>query len=253
MKKYCKDFKVVENTSLTSSFFRLILELDEKLPEINPGQFVEILINNEKDVFLRRPLSIHDVYEDKNQILILVQIVGKGTLALSKVKVGEYLNMVFPLGKGFPLEGEKVLLIGGGCGVAPLMHLSRAFNNIGIKPHTLIGCKTQDQLFSTQEYSSLSTLHIATEDGSCGIKGMVTDHPIFKEDFDVIYTCGPTPMMKAISKESKKKNIPCYVSLENTMACGIGACLCCVVDTNEGHKCTCTEGPVFLSEDLKDF
>lgn len=253
MKKYCKDFVVVENIALTPTFFRLTLQYPEKLPEINPGQFVEVLIKEGADVLLRRPISIHDVDEDKNQILLLVQIVGKGTQTLSKIQSGQSLNLVFPLGSGFPLSGKKVLLVGGGCGVAPLMHLSRAFNNIGIKPDCLIGCRSQEQLFSTKEYSDLSNLHIATEDGSCGIKGLVTNHPILDEKFDTIYTCGPTPMMKAIAKEALKRNIPCYVSLENTMACGVGACLCCVVDTNEGHKCTCTEGPVFLSTDLKDF
>lgn len=251
--KYCKDFKVIENKTLTSTFYRLKLQYPETLPEIKAGQFVEVQMKESANVLLRRPISIHDVDTTKNQISLLVQIVGKGTKYLSTVKEGENLNIVFPLGNGFPIIEGNVLLVGGGCGVAPLLYLARVLNQKGMKPHTLIGCRNAEQLFSQDEYSALSTLHIATEDGSCGIKGLVTSHPILQEKFDAIYCCGPTPMMKALSKHAKEKNIPCYVSLENTMACGVGACLCCVVDTNEGHKCTCTEGPVFLSTELKDF
>ncbi|MDD4001349.1 MAG: dihydroorotate dehydrogenase electron transfer subunit [Bacteroidales bacterium] len=251
--KYCKDFIVVENETITPTLFILKLQYPETLPEIKAGQFVEIMVKGEANVFLRRPISIHDVDKDRNQISLLIQIVGKGTEELSKLKKGESLNLIFPLGNGFTIIGKKVLLVGGGCGAAPLLYLARVLKQNQIKSDILIGCRDIKQLFSKKEYESLSNLHIATEDGSCGIKGLVTSHPILDEDFDSIYCCGPTPMMKAISKLAKERNIPCYVSLEHKMACGFGVCLCCVVDTNQGNKRTCTTGPIFLSSELKDF
>ncbi|MBP6429333.1 MAG: dihydroorotate dehydrogenase electron transfer subunit [Bacteroidales bacterium] len=251
--RYCKDFIVVENETITSTLFILKLQYPETLPEIKAGQFVEILVQGNKDVFLRRPISIHDVDIEKNQISLLVQIVGKGTDQLSNLKIGDTLNLIFPLGNGFTIVGKRVLLIGGGCGAAPLLYLARVLKQKQIKSEILIGCKDANHLFSKKEYESLSNLHIATEDGSCGLKGLVTSHKIVEEDFDAIYCCGPTPMMKAISKHAKERNIPCYVSLEHKMACGFGVCLCCVVETNIGNKRTCVTGPIFLSSDLKDF
>ncbi len=250
MKKYSKIFKVVENTRLNPSFFLLGLELGESLPKIKPGQFVEILIENANEVFLRRPFSIHDVIEEENRLDILVQIIGKGTEALSNIKEDEELSLLFPLGNGFPIRNQKALLVGGGCGVAPLLHLSREIHALGQRPNLLIGARSKEQLFELDRFAEFSDLFISTEDGSEGIKGMVVDIPAIEEDYDIIYTCGPTPMMEAVAKIANQRNIPCYVSLENTMACGIGACLCCVVETKDGHKCTCTEGPVFLAEDL---
>jgi dihydroorotate dehydrogenase electron transfer subunit len=251
--KYCKDFIVVKNEIITPTLYILRLQYPETLPEIKPGQFVEILVEGERDVFLRRPISIHDVDKENNQIALLVQIVGKGTTQLSMLKEGDKLNLIFPLGNGFTIIGKKVLLVGGGCGAAPLLYLLRVLKQKNIQSDILIGCKDLSYLFSKKEYQELSTLHVTTEDGSCGEKGFVTDHPILKEDFDTIYCCGPTPMMKAISQYAKERNIPCFVSLEQKMACGIGVCLCCVVDTKYGNKRTCVTGPVFSTSELKDF
>lgn len=119
--KYCKDFIVVKNEIITPTLYILRLQYPETLPEIKPGQFVEILVEGERDVFLRRPISIHDVDKENNQIALLVQIVGKGTTQLSMLKEGDKLNLIFPLGNGFTIIGKKVLLVGGGCGAAPLL------------------------------------------------------------------------------------------------------------------------------------
>ena len=135
--KYCKDFKVIENKILTPTFYRLKLQYPETLPEIKAGQFVEVQMKESANVLLRRPISIHDVDTIKNQISLLVQIVGKGTKDLSTIKEGENLNLVFPLGNEFPIIEGNVLLVGGGCGVAPLLYLARVLNQKGIKPHKL--------------------------------------------------------------------------------------------------------------------
>ncbi len=248
--KYCSDFIVEENIQLNTFYFKLILKSDEELPCIKPGQFVELQVQQPSNVLLRRPISIHDVDEARNEITLLIQIAGKGTKQLSTLKKGESVSMIYPLGNGFELLGNKVLLVGGGVGVAPLLHLAKQFNEIGIRPKILLGYRGKEQIFDNETYSRYGELHISTQDGSHGEKGLVTEHSVFSNQFDAVYTCGPTPMMRAVAENCEKRNIKCFVSLENKMACGIGACLCCVQQTTSGHKCTCTEGPVFDSKEI---
>lgn len=250
MKKYITDFKIVEKKYLGDHYFTMTLQHPEKLPEIAAGQFVEIDVPGNKQVMLRRPISIHDVDPDANTFKLLVQIVGKGTRTLSLLPVGSTLNMVYPLGHGFSLDGKRVLLVGGGAGIAPLLHLSKCLHSKGVQPTILLGGRNIDLIPVRDEFTPYGTVGFATEDGSLGEKGLVTQHSLFTADYDHIYTCGPTPMMKAVARYALDKGIECEVSLENMMACGVGACLCCVVDSDEGHKCVCKEGPVFNAKKL---
>jgi len=254
MAKRIEDFTVKENRSLNKEIFVLELTSNSDLPELKPGQFVQAKVDGSPETFLRRPLSIHDVDYEKNTIKLLVQIAGKGTETLSKLRTGAVLNMIYPLGNSFSLPGEneKILLVGGGCGVAPLLFLGKYLNSNGYNPEVLLGFRNSDRIIEYEEYLRLATVHLTTEDGSKGDKGFVTDNPILKNThFDRIFCCGPQAMMKAIARYSLKNNIVCEVSLENLMACGIGACLCCVVDTVKGHLCTCIDGPVFNIKELK--
>jgi dihydroorotate dehydrogenase electron transfer subunit len=252
--KYCEDFIVLENTSLNPYYYLLRLKTKKDLPEIEPGQFVNLLVKDVSDRILRRPISIYDVDKQNNTLCLVIQKIGKATEKLSTCKLNTTLSVMYPLGNGFPTSFKKPLLVGGGVGVAPLYYLSKCFNDKDVRPTVLIGAKSKRQLFSIKEFDAISNVHISTEDGSFGEKGFLTQNTILNNnDFDAILTCGPTIMMKAVSDIAKKKNLPCYVSLENRMACGIGACLCCVVDSKEGNVCTCTEGPVFLSNDLKQW
>lgn len=248
--KHCDNFIVSEKKFLNSSFFKLKLKSKKTLPEINPGQFVEVQVNSDSKVLLRRPISINDVDSQTNEISLIIQTVGQGTKELAKINEGEKINLVYPLGNGFNIEGENPLLVGGGVGIAPLLYLAKTFYAKGIKPKVLLGFRSQEQMIDLKEYEKYANVYISTQDGSVGSKGLVTENEIFTQSYDTIYTCGPTPMMKAISDYSLKNNIKCYASLENKMACGIGACLCCVQNTTEGHKCTCTEGPVFNVKDI---
>ena len=248
--KHCDNFVVSEKKILNSSFFKLKLKSKKTLPEINPGQFVEVQVNSDSKVLLRRPISINDVDSQTNEISLIIQTVGQGTKELAKINEGEEINLVYPLGNGFNIEGENPLLVGGGVGIAPLLYLAKNFHAKGIKPKVLLGFRSQEQMIDLKEYEKYADVYISTQDGSVGSKGLVTENEIFTQSYDTIYTCGPTPMMKAISDYSLKNNIKCYASLENKMACGIGACLCCVQNTTEGHKCTCTEGPVFNVKDI---
>lgn len=254
MSKQINDFEVIDNKQLNNDFFVLELLSDLPLPEICPGQFVQARIDGSPDTFLRRPFSVHDVDYDTNSIKLLIQKVGKGTKVLSILKRGEILNLIFPLGNSFslPVPDNKTLLIGGGCGVAPLLYLAKYLKSNYFKFDILMGFRNKDRIIEYDEYRSLAEVYVTTEDGSEGEKGFVTQHSILRiKKYDRIYCCGPDSMMKAVSEYARMNQIQCEVSLENLMACGIGACLCCIVNTSRGNVCCCTEGPVFDIKELR--
>lgn len=243
--KHITDFVIEKREQLGEHYFSLVLRHPGKLPPIAAGQFVEVEVKNCREVLLRRPISIHDVDEERNTLTLLIQVVGKGTRQLSTLKEGEVLNLVYPLGHGFAVEGSRPLLVGGGAGIAPLLHLAKCYKRKGVAPVILLGGRTKELIPVREAFEPYGEVFYATEDGSLGEKGLVTQHSRFADAYDHICTCGPTPMMKAVGRYAVEKGVPCEVSLENMMACGIGACLCCVCDTDEGHKCVCKEGPVF--------
>ena len=253
-KKVTEDLKVVRNIRLNQRHFLLELRANDELPEIFPGQFVQAHIKNSPTTLLRRPFSIHSVNYGENTFRLFIQIKGEGTLRLSQLAAGEKLNLLFPLGNSFSLPtGPEVLLVGGGCGVAPLLFLAQFLEKKSFKPTILTGWKSNKDIFELEEYQQYGKILITTEDGSEGEKGVVTDHSIFQGPlmkFHFIYCCGPEAMMKSVAKIAKNHSIGCEVSLENTMACGFGVCLCCVTPTLHGHQRVCVEGPVFNTSEL---
>jgi dihydroorotate dehydrogenase electron transfer subunit len=255
MKKFIHDFEVTLNHHLSEDYFAIYLKCPVDLPQILPGQFAEVLVSNSTTTYLRRPFSIYDVNYDKNELSLLIKKVGDGTIALSKLKQGEKLNLVYPLGNTFGMpEGQKALLVGGGVGIAPMLLLAKRLKEKGYYPDVLIGGRTSNDIVEPEKYQPFGEVYITTDDGSAGEKGMVTQHSVFSEkvkEYSAIYACGPDPMMKAVARVAASHNIRCEISLENTMACGIGACLCCVVETVDGNKTTCIEGPVFDTSKLK--
>jgi dihydroorotate dehydrogenase electron transfer subunit len=254
MGKQIGEFKIIGNKSLNKDFFILELSAEQKLPEIKAGQFAQVKVDGSPETFLRRPISLHDVDTGRNTFKLLVQIAGNGTRHLSMLKSGDFLNLILPLGNSFTLPGkdEKIILIGGGCGVAPLLFLAKTLKSLGHSPDILLGFRDTDRIIEYDQYLEIGRVFLTTEDGSMGEKGFVTNHSILaKGDYDHVYCCGPELMMKAVAKWARKNDITCEVSLENLMACGFGVCLCCVVDTVKGHLCTCTDGPVFNIKDLK--
>lgn len=245
------DFTVKENRHLNADTFLLVLHSPE-LPDIKAGQFVNVKVENSPSTFLRRPISVHNVDPGNHLLYLLVKIAGTGTARLSGLKQGDVLNIVLPLGNWFTIpDTGRCLLVGGGVGIAPLLHLSRELKSKGIIADLLIGTRTAADIVLQEEFSKYANVYYTTEDGSFGEKGYPTQHSVLKEKFDHIFCCGPEPMMKAVAGYAYRNGIDCEVSLENMMACGIGACLCCVNDTKDGHKCVCTEGPVFNINDLK--
>ena len=254
MAKRIEDLKVIGNKRLNNDFFILELSGDTKIPDFKPGQFAQVRVDGSPETFLRRPISIHDVDYEKNTFKLLIQIAGKGTKTLSGLENGDILNLVYPLGNSFslPLKNEQVLLVGGGCGIAPLLFLGRYLKSNGCVPDILLGFRNSARIIEFEEYFELGNVLVTTEDGSMGEKGYVTSHSVFStRQYNRIYCCGPDTMMKAVATYCKNTNIICEVSLENLMACGIGACLCCIVDTVNGNLCTCIDGPVFNVKDLK--
>lgn len=254
MPKRIESLEVIENKRLNNEYFTLLLHCYSLLPEIKPGQFAQVKVEGSPDTFLRRPISIHDINTEKNTIKLLVQIAGKGTETLSRLEKGQMLNIIYPLGNWFSLpgKGKKPLLAGGGCGIAPLLFLAGYLKENGFNPGILLGFRNKERILEYEEYQKRGELFLTTEDGSRGEKGFITSHPVLKSgNFDIVYCCGPDPMMKAVSSICKERGIDCEVSLENLMGCGIGACLCCVVDTVRGNLCTCTDGPVFNTKELK--
>ena len=255
-KKEVRNLVVTDNIALNPTNFLIRLRSSEPLPQLMPGQFVNIEIKNTNEIFLRRPFSVFEVDYSENTISLIVKILGRGSKKLTEIKQGELLSVILPLGKGFtfPGENDRILLIGGGSGVAPMLFLARESgldrNNISL----LLGAKTTEDHINVDNYLRYGNLFYTTEDGSLGEKGFVTQHSVFQNNInnlDKIYACGPDAMMKAIAKEAKKANVFCEVSLENLMACGFGVCLCCIEPTIYGNLCICTEGPVFNINDLK--
>lgn len=248
MRKICEDFLVQATEQLSDRHWLMRLRSSSALPEMHPGQFVQVHIEDSPATYLRRPISINMVDYERNEILLLVAAIGEGTRHLVRKKPGDKVNCLLPLGNSFTMPrstGERFLLVGGGVGIAPMLFLGKRLVELGVRPTFLLGARTADELLEKDMFYELGDLYLTTEDGSEGEKGYVTNHSILKEkQFDRIATCGPKPMMMSVARYAKQNDIECEVSLENDMACGLGACLCCVEDTTDGHICVCTEGPV---------
>lgn len=254
-KKSVADFTVTENNSLNGTTSLIRLQAAGPLPEIMPGQFVNVEIKNATEIFLRRPFSVFEVDYEHNSLSLIVKVLGRGSLKLTQIRTGETLSLVYPLGKHFtlPHSGEKILAVGGGSGLAPMLFLARVSGLLPEQVDILLGARSAADHVDVSAYEKYGTIHFTTEDGSLGTKGLVTDHPAVKDrlsGYDKIYACGPLGMMKAIAGKAKKAGVFCEVSLENLMACGFGVCLCCVEPTVKGNVCVCTEGPVFNINEL---
>lgn len=250
-KKQATDFVVKENDRLSAlySLLKLAPADGSRLPEILPGQFVQVLVPDCPGVMLRRPISINYVESDKNLIWLLVRRAGKGTEALAAIEKGAVLNLILPLGNGFSMPQDKkadILLVGGGVGVAPMLYFGNVLKEAGYTPKFLLGARSRADLLELEEFERIGDVATSTEDGSYGEKGLVTQNTALADGKpSYVYCCGPAPMMKAVARVASSIGAECEVSLENMMACGVGACLCCVEKTVKGNVCVCTEGPVF--------
>ena len=250
--------QILRNQNIKAAYWHCLLKAPGIAKTAQPGQFINIKVCDGLDPLLRRPLSIHRV--NGSTIEVLYEVVGKGTAILSQRKPGEILDIIGPLGNGFSYQTEKkrrlnAILVGGGMGVAPLFFLAQQLK--ANRPLVLIGARTKELISCEKEFKSLGCrVFLATDNGSAGFKGKVTDllkNVLLKAPdakLTVIYACGPQPMLKAISSFIKVRGLSAQLSLEEHMSCGIGACLGCVVKTRSGFKRVCKEGPVFNAQDL---
>ncbi|HXV28067.1 MAG TPA: dihydroorotate dehydrogenase electron transfer subunit [bacterium] len=246
--------KILENRKVNSEYYKLVFKSKSLSQKIEPGQFVQIQLNTLSDPFWRRPFSYYRVLKDR--IEILYEILGRGTALLATMKKGDVLKVMGPLGRPFTLKvpGKKRVLVAGGVGVPPLIFLAERYPT----DFMLIGTKSEKEVMPRKELSKIKgKILYSTNDGSYGAKGYVTvllEKVIKKEGPENLFiqTCGPKPMMHAVMKLAKKCDIKGEASLDETMACGMGVCLGCMVKTkNEGWVPSCTQGPVFRFDDLE--
>jgi dihydroorotate dehydrogenase electron transfer subunit len=256
--------KIIANRKINHRFYKVIIRVPEIARQAKPGQFLHIRINKSFEPLLRRPFSIHQIIG--KDIGILYKVVGKGTQILSQKGVGEYLDVMGPLGNGFSINHQlstiNYVLVAGGIGVAPLFFLAEKLMErkpqvVDYKPLVLIGANTKDKILCEKEFKDLGCqVKISTDDGSRGFKGKVTD--LLKDVLRVtsyelrvtIFACGPRPMLKEIAKITQHYKIPGQISLEENMGCGLGACLGCIIKTKDGYKRVCKDGPIFNADEI---
>ena len=235
-------FEIIENTPLTENVYKMVMQGDTSAITAS-GQFVNILLEG---LYLRRPISVCDVVDDK--LTIIYKVVGKGTKQMSEMKSGK-LDVLTGLGNGYDLSlsGDKPVLMGGGVGVPPLYMLCKQLIAQGKQVSVILGFNTQSEVFYEEEFKALgANVTVTTVDGSYGLKGFVTD-ALKTMDYTYFYTCGPEPMLKAVYKASVTSG---QMSFEKRMGCGFGACMGCSCKTITGYKRICKEGPVMKKEEI---
>ena len=249
---------VVSQEQIAEGIFSMWLRT-EASKSAKPGQFIS-MYTNDGSKLLPRPISICEIDREKGMLRVVYRVTGEhtGTEQFSKAKTGDTIPVIGPLGNGFPLEkaeGKKAFLMGGGIGVPPILELSK---QLSCEKQIVMGYRDA-HTFLKEQFEENGTVYISTEDGSVGTKGNVMDAIRENDlDADIIYACGPTPMLRAIKNYAEERGIECYISLEERMACGIGACLACVCKskekdhhTNVNNKRICKDGPVFLSTEVE--
>ena len=248
---------VIEQKMIADGICSMWLDAKEVAVQAKPGQFISVY-SNDKSRVLPRPISICEIDREKGTLRIVYRVVGKGTEEFSKAEAGDSFEILGPLGNGFPIEeakGKKVLMIGAGIGVPPMLQTAKEIEGEAI---IVSGYRNQD-LFLKEELESAGTLFIATEDGSVGTKGNVVDAIRENQiEADMMFACGPKPMLRALKNYALEKGIPCWISMEEKMACGVGACLACVCQSKDvdshshvHNKRICKDGPVFLSTEVE--
>lgn len=251
--KFKEQAVIIRQEEISYGIYSMWLKTERIAAHAKAGQFISLYCHDGSRM-LPRPISICEIDAADNSLRIVYRVAGKGTEEFSSLRTGKHVEIVGPLGNGFPHKGKKAFLIGGGIGIPPMLQLAK---DLDCEKQLVLGYR--DELFLQEDFKGLGNIYIATEDGSYGTEGNVLD--AIKENgltADIIYACGPTPMLRAVKKYAAEKNIECWLSLEEKMACGIGACLACVcksrekdAHTNVNNKRICKEGPVFRAEEVE--
>ncbi|MFR8547625.1 MAG: dihydroorotate dehydrogenase electron transfer subunit [Lachnospiraceae bacterium] len=256
--KFKEQAVILSQEELAAGIFSMWLQTEQIAGAAVPGQFISVY-SRDSGRLLPRPISICEIDRERGAVRIVYRVAGKGTDEFCRYHAGVRLDILGPLGNGFPMErcpkGKKAFLIGGGIGIPPMVQLAKELEGEA----EIIAGYRDSQLFLSKELQTYGTFYAATEDGSVGTKGNVLD--CIRENglsADVIYACGPTPMLRALKAYAQEQGIECWISMEEKMACGIGACLACVCKSKETdehskvhNKRVCKEGPVFLADDVE--
>ena len=253
MEKIKLTAKVVSQEKLTDDICSMWIQADEIAANAKPGQFISVY-TRDAGKLLPRPISLCEVDSKQGRLRIVYRVVGAGTEEFSGYQAGDTITVMGPLGNGFTRKDKKAFLIGGGIGIPPMLELAK---QLDCEKQMVLGYR--DVLFLNKEFEAYGSVYVATEDGSAGTKGNVID-AIRANGLtaDVIYACGPTPMLRALKAYAEENGIECWLSLEEKMACGIGACLACVCKSKEAdhhthvhNKRICKDGPVFLAQEVE--
>ena len=244
---------IIRQEKIGTGIYSMWIRTEQVAEHAKAGQFVSVYCNDGSRL-LPRPISICEINNEEKTLRLVYRVAGKGTGEFSAMKAGETLHIVGPLGNGFPKKEKKAFLIGGGIGIPPMLQLAK---ELDCEKQIVLGYR--DELFLLDEFQKQGEVYLATEDGSAGTKGNVLDAIRANAlTADVIYACGPTPMLRALKTYAAENGIECWISMEERMACGIGACLACVCKSKEkdahsnvNNKRICKEGPVFLAEEVE--
>lgn len=254
--------QVKENKLIADKIYQMDLEGDFPLNKFVPGKFVHIKCGSGYEMPLRRPISICDIDDQGKVLTILYRVEGAGTKYMSELKANDKLDLLGPLGEGFPIsdvsEEQTALMIGGGIGVPPLYYLAKQLKAKGVTIKSILGFNSKKDIFLEEEFKALGDCHITTVDGSHGHQGFVTHVLEAAGNWDKMYSCGPTPMLKALQSAIPENNSgTAYMSLEERMGCGLGACLACYCEpskpqpNDKGYRKACSDGPVFGLHEIK--
>ena len=253
--KYKELAEVLKQECIAPDIYSMWLQTDKIAEQAVPGQFISVY-SNDGSRLLPRPISICEIDKENGRLRVVYRVTGPktGTEEFSKLKAGDIIPVIGPLGNGFPKKEKKAFLIGGGIGIPPMLQLAKELN---CEKQIVLGFR--DELFLMDEFKKQGKVYVATEDGSAGTEGNVLD--AIREnglDAEIIYACGPMPMLRALKEYAEKNHIECWISMEERMACGIGACLACVCQSKEKdahsnvkNKRICKEGPVFRAEEVE--
>ena len=255
--------ELIKKEQLKHDIFKFSVKAPNIVKDAKPGNFIEIRVSEQSEPFLRRPISIYNMDKEEGILEFIFQVKGKGTQILAKKEVGELVDIIGPLGYGtFKYEEyENIAIIGGGIGVFPLYELAKCAKKLNKNVNIYLGFRSKDFVVLEEEFKNISNQFIiTTDDGSYAEKGFAINYlekDIKESKIDAIYACGPLPMLKAVQKLAIEKNIPCQISLEERMGCGLGVCLGCAVKTAQSSKDApeywhvCKAGPVFQAKDVE--
>ena len=251
--KFKEQAVIISQEEIAPAIYSLWIKTDKIAQYAKAGQFISIYCEDGSRL-LPRPISICEIDKEDCALHLVYRIAGAGTEEFSQKQTGDHLSVMGPLGNGFPLKSKKAFLIGGGIGIPPMLETAKQLN---AQKTAVLGYR--DELFLNEEFAKYADVYVATEDGSAGTKGNVLNAIQEKAlEADVIFACGPTPMLRALKEYAAANHITCWISMEERMACGIGACLACVCKSKDidahsqvHNKRVCKDGPVFLSTEVE--